>query len=79
MNSLNANLKGKMVRLRKEYVAENVPEVCGDPRFQVDGGDGADPQAIGILLTGTWVHDGAEGWASGIYVDAIVTEAEKHA
>lgn len=79
MNSLNQNLKGKMVRLRKEYVVAQVPEVCGDPRFQVTGGEGADPQAVGILLIGTWVHDGEEGWANGVFVDAIVTEAEKHA
>jgi len=69
-NSLDLDLTGKIVRIKKVAVKDEFQN--SDLRFRCQGGFGCKPHTNGTKIFGTWLMDGEEDWVRGWNVEAIV-------
>lgn len=73
-NAINAELEGKVVLIKKEYMK---PEFHDDDkrRFMCEGGFGCHPWTLGKAIFGYYLIDGEKDRIEGYMVDKIVEDS----
>ena len=67
-NSLNKELKGKVVLLKKENFREEIKDL----RFLCNDGFGCNPDTSGSSIYGVWVVNNNKDRVSGYDVESII-------
>lgn len=75
MNSLKQDLEGKMVILDKQYLKPEYHDIKYRV-FEVLGGFGTKPHAIGTALSGRFLCDGEYARMEGYQVERLATQDE---